>query len=375
MADADRDEAHAPASKVAQRVGLACLFVIVLAVYGRLYYGVDFTDESFYAALPWSFTLGHRPWLDELAIHQLAAQLTTPFVAGWVWLKGDQQGLVLFLRHLYLVWVVLCAVAAGRLLRPVAGPIAAALLAGVAIAWVPFLIPSPSYNTLSSFGLLGGCALLALAGQRGGRPWHAFAGTGLLAVTSIAYPPLVAAAGTGLAMGARGIRLLDDASERRARRIAILLAGAFAVLGVAAAFLRYGGLTSIRRILEHSARTGTQGGGLWKLDFLAEEVASEGIYLGALVLCVLVLATTQIATRRGILAWLGAALFGPALIGVSLLYRGSTEPFTTTTFVLSTIALASPLGRQEDARKVWNELTRDYPKSFWAGQAAGKLNE
>ncbi len=61
------------------RLGVVAIFgITALAVYARLYFGIDFTDESYYAALPYAFSLGHRPLQDELAIHQFAGLMLVP---------------------------------------------------------------------------------------------------------------------------------------------------------------------------------------------------------------------------------------------------------------------------------------------------------
>lgn len=64
---------------------LAGLTVAVLALcYARLFFGVDFLDEAFYAAIPYRFVLGARPFVDELNISQTFAFLTYPLVRLYV---------------------------------------------------------------------------------------------------------------------------------------------------------------------------------------------------------------------------------------------------------------------------------------------------
>ncbi len=60
--------------RLARRANLI-LSVAALAAYVRLFFGVDFTDEAFYSALPHVFSLGARPYLDELNITQNAGVL------------------------------------------------------------------------------------------------------------------------------------------------------------------------------------------------------------------------------------------------------------------------------------------------------------
>jgi hypothetical protein len=58
--------------------------VAIGIVYWRLYCGIDFTDESFYVAVPYRLVLGARPFVDEISVtQQTAAIVAYPFV--WVY--------------------------------------------------------------------------------------------------------------------------------------------------------------------------------------------------------------------------------------------------------------------------------------------------
>src|SRR5580700_10165291 len=84
------------------RAALAALALAVVAVsYWRLSYGVDFTDEAWYVAVPYRFVLGGRPYVDELSVPQTtAAVLLYPFLWAYHALAG-RTGIVLFVRHLH----------------------------------------------------------------------------------------------------------------------------------------------------------------------------------------------------------------------------------------------------------------------------------
>jgi hypothetical protein len=103
------------------------------ALYVRLYFGIDFSDESFYAALPYAFSLGHRPLIDELAVHQFAGILLVPFVKSYVAIAGGPPGLILFLRHLYFAAALGTSVVAARRLGPVFGRECAVLVSAVVL--------------------------------------------------------------------------------------------------------------------------------------------------------------------------------------------------------------------------------------------------
>src|ERR1051326_3846489 len=85
--------------------------VVVLGLtYWRVLYGVDFTDEAYYVAVPLRFVLGARPYIDETTpSQQTAALLMYPFIAAYHAAAG-LGGIVLFARSLHFLFA--CAVAA-----------------------------------------------------------------------------------------------------------------------------------------------------------------------------------------------------------------------------------------------------------------------
>lgn len=145
-------------SVFAATVGLAA--VVVVSSAARLQFGVDFTDEAYYAAIPYRFVLGDKPYVSELNVRQNAGLLVVPVVKGWVVWSGGSDGLILALRYSYLALrVALAAFAVFALwnLVPPALAVASALLFG---AFVLFSIPALGYNTLA--GAAGSAALLSL---------------------------------------------------------------------------------------------------------------------------------------------------------------------------------------------------------------------
>src|SRR6266481_8410426 len=123
-----------------------CLGALAMAIaaWKRLSYGVDFTDEAFYAAMPYGFALGNHPFVDEHTVQQTAAVLVTPLVRA----HRTNEGLVLFLRRGWLALALLTAWTAFASLRKLV-PLEAAIAAAIVpIAFIPFSIPSLSYNTM-----------------------------------------------------------------------------------------------------------------------------------------------------------------------------------------------------------------------------------
>ncbi len=70
------------------RLGRGLLATFVSAAialgYWRLFYGVDFTDEAWYVAVPYRFVLGGTPYVDELSVPQTTAgaSSSTPSCCG-----------------------------------------------------------------------------------------------------------------------------------------------------------------------------------------------------------------------------------------------------------------------------------------------------
>jgi hypothetical protein len=86
-----------------------------------MYFSYAFSDEAYYLAIPYSFTLGVRPFFDEPSIYQLAAFFTQPLIELYVAITGSSAGLVLFGRHLYFASSILCVMALRHFWKPLIG--------------------------------------------------------------------------------------------------------------------------------------------------------------------------------------------------------------------------------------------------------------
>ncbi|MBX3220857.1 MAG: hypothetical protein KF795_10075 [Labilithrix sp.] len=171
---------------------LACLTVatIVVASFWRLRFGVDFTDEAFYAAITQRYALGDVPYLDEYNLRQTASLLTVPYY--WLYLKvnGGTDGVVYFLRVIYFLvqlgtgWTVY-RFAEKRLPRSFA-----MIAASLPVVFIPFGIPTCSYNTLGAMFFAAGAFTGLRALFDDPRP-HTFTSAGVLhGLACVAYPPL-----------------------------------------------------------------------------------------------------------------------------------------------------------------------------------------
>jgi len=180
----------------ASRLALASFAASVLCVGWRITRGIDLSDESYYAVFL-------HAWLKEgiaaspfLLLHQTSVLLIYPFALVYRAIVGSTDGLMLFLRCLYLAFATTAALAWVRFLRQAGtGPIR--WLAGaVLVAFVPYNLPAPSYNTVGLQALIVACSTLGcavLVAQRGERATRNLLFSALAWVVAlVAYPPLLA---------------------------------------------------------------------------------------------------------------------------------------------------------------------------------------
>jgi hypothetical protein len=161
----------------------------------RITRGVDFTDESYYAIFidEWfKEGIARTPFL---VLHQVSVLIVYPAALAYRALVGSSTGLILYLRCLYLVGSIVSALAVVRFLRQ-AGTGAVRWLSGaLLVAFVPYGLPAPSYNTIGSQALLLACATFGsavLADERKQRTWVLLAvSAASWALAVMAYPSLL----------------------------------------------------------------------------------------------------------------------------------------------------------------------------------------
>ena len=171
-------------------------FIVFLAY--RMTIGIDLSDESYYV----SFIDG---WLktgiqasSTLGLHQTAALLVYPFAKLFTVLTGSVDGLVLFLRFIYLLMACAAGSCFYKLVRETHGRTVATFASLTVVTFIPFSLPSPSYNTIGMLSMIcafSSCGVFFLrrSSEHAQAPPHwrwavgsAFAWT----VSVIAYPPL-----------------------------------------------------------------------------------------------------------------------------------------------------------------------------------------
>jgi hypothetical protein len=227
---------------------LVAAYAIVKSA-ARLRYGVDYSDEAFYAVLPHRFALGDRPFVDEINLRQSFAYITLPFYWAYLKVNRSTSGVLLFLRHLYFVFTFVAAFAVYRAARQWLTHAAALMVASLAVVFVPFNIPTCSYNTLGCTFLTAGFFLTL---QRVARrtSWRtAYFGGVSLGLATIAYPPLAVAVVTVTLLAP----WVDEDRARRFRNAAIHVAGGLTPALAIAPLLFAAGPSGIREAFAYES--------------------------------------------------------------------------------------------------------------------------
>lgn len=167
------------------------IFLTVAALdINRLKFGVDHTDEAWYATLSERFALGDRPFYDERDLRMLSGYFAMPLC--WIYLNiiGSTDGIVYALRFWF--FILQCGVAWSIYLTAQAFTQRRAIsivIASLPLAFVPFSIPACSYNTIGGSLLTIGIAL-ALRADSLSRRWLFLCAGATHALATVAYPTL-----------------------------------------------------------------------------------------------------------------------------------------------------------------------------------------
>ncbi|MBC8569717.1 hypothetical protein [Zongyangia hominis] len=115
----------------------------------RCFYGFDWSDETYYLALPYRFVLGDQFFLHSWDIHQLSAMLLVPFVRLYTFIVGSTEGILLSFRLLYTVLQFIIAITAFSVFKKHFSIVASLLSSLSYLLFTPAQIQNFSYNTLS----------------------------------------------------------------------------------------------------------------------------------------------------------------------------------------------------------------------------------
>ncbi len=230
-------------------VHLAVAFVALYTVWRimlRLRLGADGTDEAFYAVLQHRFTLGDKPYVDEVNLRQSFSFIPLPFYWAYFHLRGSTDGVMLFLRGLYFVFTCLTSLVIYRFALVRVGRTAAVVIALVGIAFVPFNVPTCSYNTLGCTFLTSGIFLTLWRLEGTAPKWTHFASGFAHGLAIIAYPPIVIA----VVLFGCAAPFFDD-GDKRFRNFALYVAGGVTTVLLILPLLRSAGASGIREAVAY----------------------------------------------------------------------------------------------------------------------------
>jgi len=171
---------------------LASLFLawVLFVSWKRLAFGVDFSDESFAVAITQRYALGDRPYIDELNLRQTGELLPVPLYWAYLKIVGSTDGVVHFLRTLFLGVQCIVSFSVYQLAVKRVPRAFAIVAAAMPIAFVPFTVPMCNYNNLGTMMLALGVFVGLRALLDDPRPRTMMLAGACHGLACIAYPPL-----------------------------------------------------------------------------------------------------------------------------------------------------------------------------------------
>src|ERR1700722_20191098 len=123
-------------------LGGAIIFAVLACLSYRITIGVDLSDEAYYATyIDGWLKLGLKNG-QNLNLHQTSEFLLFPFAYAYKSLHGDEQGLILFLRCIYLGLALAAGLCLYRLIAMLRGNLVAGLASIYMLFFVPFSLPA-----------------------------------------------------------------------------------------------------------------------------------------------------------------------------------------------------------------------------------------
>lgn len=237
------------------------LTLVWIAAYLRIFMGADLTDEAQYVASAYLPLIGGKPFFNEMFLQQSASLIYTPLLAVYWKLTGSIDGVILYVRHLYAALALFTAWNFFRYFKSKADLQTTLWTATVFLTFIPWCLPSLSYNTLGYFGFAN-FLLFQLQGLENPGRRNLAAGSCSAALTAASYPTLA------VAMGVYFLTALPWFWKARKKRLFLfqsaLTSAALAIL-CASAFLLFD--WQDLQDSYHFSRTFGAGGGLEKLIF------------------------------------------------------------------------------------------------------------
>jgi len=122
--------------------------VLFLFLFLRLFFGIDFSDESQYVAQAINPLINGTFFGEDLFIQQIIYIFLVPLTKLYVWIWGA-SGSFLFLRFLYLILVTTSGYLIYSYSRKACGDRLSYYMGAGLLSFIPFSIPSISYNTIT----------------------------------------------------------------------------------------------------------------------------------------------------------------------------------------------------------------------------------
>ena len=249
-------------------VAFAFLGLLIAVLIIRSFFSFCQSDESFYAALVHRFWIGEKPVQDEWNSGQFYAPLLLPLYGAYVTVHGSTEGVILFLRLLYLVFSVLTACKLFRVMHaktldlfcPVTAAAIILLYSRDNISGVSY------YNLCMLCGISGFCSIVrAESANTAGRKAASCLWAGILLACAVLCDPFLAPV----------LMLLVLATilrKRKGREAWLLTAGIVAMAAVYCAFLlSTAGLQAIMQYLPFVLNNPEQSSVIGNLLFAAKQ--------------------------------------------------------------------------------------------------------
>lgn len=224
--------------------------LICAANYARLFFAAEITDESQYVAQVHALLIDGQLFVSDSFIQGTPALLVAPLYALYHAVLGN-EGTVLFLRHLYYALALVTFSVTYKFLSKLYPREWALVCALFFVAYIPFSIPSWSYNTVAYFLLPLSLILLCRNSAAAAVGSGVIAGVACFSYPLLGLPYLLLS--TLLFVGSRMKGVLP--SSKQYFLTAFGLSGAAAVLTVLSV-----GTEEVRRVLDFTSSFGTLGG-------------------------------------------------------------------------------------------------------------------
>lgn len=142
--------------------------VLLIIFINRLHYTISVFDEVSNITLAYKVVLGQRPLADIWEFQQMGAIFNVPFILIFKLLKGNTEGIVLFLRFSYLFLNILTAIVISKLLKDIVTKESRLILGLAIITYAPFSLYYIWYDTAAILFMISGTVFLFLANKNQG---------------------------------------------------------------------------------------------------------------------------------------------------------------------------------------------------------------